>query len=275
MKVEELFIQSKSGDISLCEDAYYCNEDFAAVIDGATSVSDRLYDGKTQGRLAAETIKSAMKTLQGTEEIQEIITIINEHYSKLYRCLNLDEEIQAQPHLCPSASMIVYSRFHRKVWMVGDCQCFFGNELYQNAKHIDIVFGEVRSILIQGELMRGKTKEELLENDIGFQLIRPLIQKQYNFQNTDPKSPLSYAVINGFPIPPELIKSVDVPSHIRYISLASDGYPKIYENLAQSESELAQILKSDPLCINENIGTKGMVKNNVSFDDRTYMKVKI
>jgi hypothetical protein len=275
MKIEELYIQSKTGDINTCEDAYLCNEHYAVVIDGATSVSDRLYDGKTQGQLAADTIKEAVQTLGGQEEIADIIDVINEHYSQLYKKLDLLDEVKEKPFLCPSASMIIYSKYHSKVWMVGDCQCFFNGELYQNIKHIDVVFGEVRSILLQGELIRGKTKEELLHDDIGFQLIKPLIQKQYNFQNTSPASPLSYAVINGFPIPTELIKIVDVPLDLEYITLASDGYPFIYESLEESEKELAQIIEVDPLCIQENIATKGLIQGNVSFDDRTFMKVKI
>ena len=37
MKVLEQFIESKTGNQSLCEDSIFLNESFAAVIDGATS----------------------------------------------------------------------------------------------------------------------------------------------------------------------------------------------------------------------------------------------
>ncbi|WP_042143643.1 hypothetical protein [Paucisalibacillus sp. EB02] len=276
MKLVEEFTQSKSGNMDLCEDAYFCNEHFAAVIDGATSVSDRLYNGKTQGRLAAELIREAMSTLDGKETINEIVTVINKEYKALYEALKLEEEVLEYPYLRPSASMIIYSKYHHKVWMVGDCQLYYGNKLYQNIKHIDEVFSEVRSIILQGELLNGKTVEELLDGeDTGFQLIRPLIKKQYNFQNTTPKCDLSYAVVNGFPIPSELIKTIDLPEGLEFLSLASDGYPTILDSLEASEEELTRILKNDPLCIHENRSTKGIAKENLSFDDRTYIKVQI
>lgn len=80
---------------------------------------------------------------------------------------------------------------------------------------------------------------------------------------------------NGFPIPSELIKAIDFSEDVKVFSLASDGYPTILENLEASEKELSRILEVDPLCIHENKSTKGIAKGNISFDDRTYIKVRI
>lgn len=276
MELIEKFIQSKSGNMALCEDMYFHNEYFAAVIDGATSVSDSLYGEKTQGRIAAELIRDAISSLNGRESIDEIITVINERYKVLYKKLNLEQEVLEIPYIRPSASMIIYSKYHHKVWMVGDCQLYFDGKLYQNIKRIDEVFSEARSIIVQGELVKGRTVKELLsEEDVGFRLIKPFIQKQYNFQNATPDSDLSYAVINGFPIPSELIKTIDLSEDVKVFSLASDGYPTILESLEASEKELSRLLMVDPLCIYENKSTKGIAKDNISFDDRTYIKVRI
>ncbi|CDO03744.1 hypothetical protein BN988_02262 [Oceanobacillus picturae] len=275
MKIVEQFIQSKSGNIDQCEDTFYCNEHFAIVIDGATNVSGRQFSGKSPGQLAAATIRDTFLQLNGKEDIIAIIQSINLNFQYLYKTLDIEAEILEKPYIRPSAAMIVFSKFHNKVWMIGDCQCFYNDTLYQNIKRVDQVFEEVRSIIIKGELQAGKRLEELLEKDIGFELIKPLIQKQYNFQNATPISTLSYGVVNGFSIPPELIKTLEVSQQTEFISLASDGYPRIYENLEKSEEELARLLLIDPLCIKENIGTKGVAKNNISFDDRTYLKVRI
>lgn len=276
MELIEKFIQSKSGNMELCEDIFFCNEHFAAVIDGATSVSDCLYDEKTPGRIAAELIWDAISSLKGQESIDEIITVINEKYKVLYKKLNLEQEVLETPYLCPSASMIIYSKYHHKVWMIGDCQLYFDGKLYQNIKRIDEIFSEARSIIVRGELVKGRTVKELLsEEDIGFRLIKPFIQKQYNFQNAASDPDLSYAVVNGFPIPSELIKTIDLSEDVKVFSLASDGYPTILGSLEASEKELSRILEADPLCIYENKSTKGIAKDNISFDDRTYIKVRI
>ena len=159
--------------------------------------------------------------------------------------------------------------------MIGDCQCYFNGTLPQNLKHVDKVFEEVRSIVLHAELVNGSTIEDFLHKDVGFELIKPLIQKQYNFQNGDPESHLSYGVVNGFSIPNALIKTVDVPEDIEYISLAIDGYSEIFSTLAETEAELQRLLELDPLCIKENMGIKARLKGNSSYDDRTYIKLEI
>lgn len=275
MKIIEQHLQSKTSNNELCEDIYHCNEKFASVIDGATNVSGELFDGKTPGQWAALTIKFAISQLSGEETIDEIVMSINREYENLYKQLGIEERIFAEPYIRPSASMIIYSKYHRKIWMIGDCQCYFNGTLYQNTKHVDKVFEEVRSIILQAELLQGNSIENFQDRDVGFEMIKPLIQKQYNFQNGDPESPLSYAVVNGFPIPNALIKTVDVPDDVTYISLATDGYSKIFSTLEETESELKRMLEIDPLCISENIGTKAWMKGNSSYDDRTYIKVQL
>ena len=58
------------------------------------------------------------------------------------------------------------------------------------------------------------------------------------------------------------------------VVLASDGYPFLKETLKESEEELLKVLKEDPLCCTLNPSTKGIVKGNRSFDDRTYLRFK-
>lgn len=275
MKVIEQHIQSKTIHAEACEDIYFCNEKFAAVIDGATNVSGELFAGKTPGQWAALTIRDAIAELAGEEEIGAVIEAINRKYAALYERLGITERVLEEPYIRPSASMILFSKYHRKVWMIGDCQCYFEGQLYQNIKRVDTVFEEVRSIILQGELMRGATVDEMLAEDIGFEMIKPLIQKQYNFQNADPGNSLSYAVVNGFPIPLELVKTIDVPEGVETMALATDGYSRIFPTLEETERELHKLLQLDPLCIRENRGTKARMVGNHSYDDRTYIRVEI
>ena len=59
------------------------------------------------------------------------------------------------------------------------------------------------------------------------------------------------------------------------IVLASDGYPVLKGTLAESERELSEILKNDPLCYKVYCSTKGLKKGNVSFDDRSYIRFSL
>lgn len=274
MELVEQFIEAKTGDMKTCEDTYVYNEHFVGVIDGATNVSGKLISGKTPGQQAAHLIKETILELDGDENIHDIIARINKRYRTFYEEIGI-RDVKNKPYERPSASMVLYSKYHHTVWLIGDCQFFYNDSLYQNFKHIDDVFGEVRQIIMQGELLRGRTVESLLEDDIGFERIKPLIEKQYNFQNETPDCSLSYAVINGFPIPSALIKTYPLSKDVTHISFASDGYPVILETLEKTEAHLKEILQLDPLCINENRSTKGRLKHHVSNDDRTYIKVAL
>lgn len=275
VKIEEFYIQSKTGHMDTCEDNFFINDHFIAVIDGATSVSGRFYNGYTQGQIATHLVREAFEQLTGEETIHQIIDEINRCYERWYRTENMFSVIEETTYLTPAASMGVYSRHFNTIWLIGDCQAYFNGELVQNPKRIDDVFAEVRSILLQGEILRGSNEKDLLEHDIGFEMIKPLIQKQYNFQNSTPDCDLSYPVINGYPIPPELIKTVSIPDGITEIALATDGYPKIGATLNESEHILKDLMERDPLCIRENLATKGLKNGHISFDDRLYVRFSV
>jgi len=57
--------------------------------------------------------------------------------------------------------------------------------------------------------------------------------------------------------------------------LASDGYPKLFSTLHESENYLRFILKEDPLCYKLYKSTKGLKKGAVSFDDRAFIKARL
>ena len=67
-----------------------------------------------------------------------------------------------------------------------------------------------------------------------------------------------------YPVPPQT-----------QVVLASDGYPVLKDTLAESEKSLDELLQKDPQCLWENRGTKGLVKGNQSFDDRTYVRFAV
>ncbi|WP_156290655.1 hypothetical protein [Oceanobacillus salinisoli] len=145
--------------------------------------------------------------------------------------------------------------------------------IHKNEKLIDHFMAELRGNLLK-EYLKDYTVEQLLQNDRSREDLLPFLKIQQCFQNARHSSPLSYAVVDGFPINTEQIKIVDVHGASE-ITLASDGYPVLKGTLKESEQELASILNQDPLCKDLNPSTKGLQKNNRSFDDRSYIRMQI
>ncbi|MEM5648201.1 hypothetical protein ACT7DZ_27435 [Bacillus cereus] len=142
-----------------------------------------------------------------------------------------------------------------------------------NEKLVDYIISEIRSVIIEKYLLEYST-DELLEKDLSREDIRPFLISQYLYQNNRAYSPLSYAVIDGFPIENRMVRVVSCKD-ANCIVLGSDGYPQLKRNLRETELELQKLLQKDPLMIKGYKSTKGLVNGNKSFDDRTYIKIKL
>ncbi len=174
-----------------------------------------------------------------------------------------------------TASMIVYARKQRQVWNVGSGQALIGFQRYNNTKLIDDLLADVRSFFIASELKNGKSEFELSYIDTGRELVEPLILRQMLFQNAAEPSVWNYYELDGFFKNPQGINVMDIPEQVSSLVLGSDGYPEIFPTLTQTEEFLKQILKDDPLCYKRYKATKGLKQGNVSFDDRSYIRLDI
>ena len=83
---------------------------------------------------------------------------------------------------------------------------------------------------------------------------------------------VTYAVIDGFPIPQQLVPVITLNFQTWDIVLASDGYPFLAPTLAETEALLEEQRKNDPLNIGTFKATKAFVEGNNSFDDRSYIR---
>jgi hypothetical protein len=277
MRIIEEQRVAKTGNLQTCEDAYCITEHYACVIDGATDVSGKRYKGLTSGQVISAVIAETIPALPPEADIERIVKLINEALLRYYKEQGMYESIMENPFSRPTASMILYSRSRRTVWMVGDCQCMIDGEEYTNPKLIDDIIANARSLFLEAELQSGKTIEELLEQDTGFEAVRPFIRKQYYMQNQPQgqETPYSYVALTGFEFNLNRIKTVLVQPDAEFLALASDGYPAIKPTLEESERHLRYILDNDPLCFREYKLAKGWVKGNVSFDDRSYVRLKL
>ena len=263
MKIKESFLKGKYDDPQRCEDSIVITDGFAAVIDGVTTKSERLYEGRKSGRVAAELLSSTIPAIDAKIDPEGMMNSLSSaiaRFSADHR--SIGNEI-------PRASVIVYSRAYHEVWSYGDCQCRIHGETYHHESRIDEMNGMLRQYVLETKLMEGASIEELLANDPGRKTIQMNLNSQYLFENID--DPFGYAVINGGNIQIELIKVIPVPASEEVI-LASDGYHELFDTLQETEAALSRHNWSDPLGMKDFAMTKGVYPGQISFDDRCYVR---
>jgi hypothetical protein len=268
MKLIEKFMESKSGNVEECEDGLFINENYIAVVDGATSKGNITWDGKTSGRYTKDIILDTLPKLDENVDAAQAIQAINNNIKKAYKDNYETAKVNFAERLL--ASIIIFSVKKQEIWSFGDCQCIINEKLYSHEKKVDKVLSEVRSLYISLSLMGGKTEQDIISDDIGREYILPILKKQSIFANSN-NTEYGFDVLDGFDINVDNIKIYKVQKGDEIV-LASDGYPKLQNTLKASEKILEETLKSDPLLINIYKSTKCLNKQNKSFDDRTYVK---
>lgn len=274
MQIIEKFLEGKNPDQQLCEDGIFQSDDFVAVIDGATAKSKIEYDGKSSGRAAMEKVKQALKDVPADADVYTAIDIITGCMAEWYRNLGIYEHLQSNYIERPSASAVIYSHQKKEIWQIGDCLAIVDDKHFYNNKILDEIVINARVLYLEMQIQQGKTIAELINNDIGREFILPLLQNQGCLQNNFNGSEYAWEVFDGFPLLKERVKIIDA-SKAKTLILASDGYPKLFNTLQESEEYLKYVLQNDPLCFTINKGTKALKKGNNSFDDRAYVKIEL
>lgn len=270
----EYFIRSKSGLKEKCEDAIHIGSDFIAVIDGATDKSKIIWKHGSRGQTISQLIDESLGKLCIEATATEAVAHINEAVKYVYRTNKIEERVKTHTTERLTASVAIYSKYRREIWMIGDCQARFGGSNFYNKKRIDELISYARSVRLELLLADGRTEEELRGPDPGREFILPLLREQTKLQNNPSAGYLWYAVIDGFAFPESGIKVIPVPSDIEEIILATDGYPFIEDTLKDSEEALKKTLRDDPLLIRNFRTTKCPSGPDESFDDRAFVRFK-
>lgn len=271
MKLIETFIKGKAGEHK-CEDGYVVSPDFVAVVDGVTSKSDFLYEGKTTGKLAEELVCAAVSKLPREATLEQALNAFNREINAFYERVPFPYD---RSELGLQAVCALYSDHFREVWLIGDCQAMVDGTPYVNAKRSDEVLSEMRSLVLS-ILLRGESGSPPSETPqkTARAVIEPWILRANCFANSE-GSEYSYAVLNGQPLPLSLVCIIPLDGGPHEIVLATDGYPELRRDLRASEERLRQVIDDDPACYRLYRSTKGVAKSNCSFDDRTYIRFLI
>lgn len=273
-KVEECFLKGKKSPESN-EDGILVTPFFAAVIDGATAKSVFELNGKKTGRLAMELVLEAIREFPKDINAQEAVERITNKIHEFYVEHHLTEDLKTHPEMRFTANGVIYSYIRNEVWQIGDCQCIIGDLYSSNEKEIDAIMANARAVFNEVALLNGATIQSLAEHDAGRDFIAPFLRQQAVLQNNpDRNQPYAFPVFDGFLIRMAQVNIFTVGKE-KEIILSSDGYPRLFSSLRESECYLMDILEKDPLCIRQYKSTKGVKKGNSSFDDRAYLKIRI
>ncbi len=273
----EYFIQGKEGATSAgnarCEDGLFYSDHFIAVFDGATDKSGKSYDGKKGGRIARELIAGVFEQLPPDAGREDVLQRINAAYQAFYAA-HPDMDFAKNPLWRPTATLIWYSFARKELAAVGDSKARVDGVAYNDAgKLVDLLNSDLRVKVIRHLNL---SDAEVAKNDLGRYYILPLLERQSIFQNnpTAPKA-FQYWAIDGFPIPPEEIRTWRFDKTPKVIELSSDGYEEYppEASVDSYEKTFAAFLKDDPQRV-KSPSTKGLQQGNVSFDDRTVLIYK-
>ena len=222
----------------------------------------------SNGRYAMKIISRFIRKMPADTSCHQfclgVTRAINKHYAKKHMA-----ELAIHPEERMTASVVLYSRLRREIWMIGDCLCLVNGELFENPKPYEQTLAEMRALKVKELLAAGKTKEELLTNDEARASIIPHMLEEMKNQN------VTYSVVDGFPIPEQLVPVMTLDFRPWELVFASDGYPFLCSTLDESEARLALQRETDPLNISQFKATKGFTPGNLSFDDRTYIRFTV
>ena len=267
--VVEQFVVGKKLQQESCEDALVVTDHFVAIVDGATSKTPRRPDSVAPGRLIAQALAKAIESLDPSmtaraaiDELTAVAKIVN------------DRQVQANEERA-SARVIILSCARKEVWRLGDCLLRIDDNEILPKNDLEQSVAAVRAGYNHILLRSGATIAELQQRDLGRELVLPLLKSHSVLANLNDESRFSFGVLNGTPVPERYIEVIALPSGSYDVVLCSDGYPRAYATLAEAEATLKGALNADPLCISEIVATKGRAPGDESYDDRTYVRLRM
>lgn len=274
MQIIEQYLCGKHSPDS-CEDGIVVTNHYAAVVDGSTSKTNHQFrPGTRNGRLCMQLVTDFIRSLDGDLSMEEFCEGATRKVRYVYADALLPQ-LKEKPEERLCASAVVYSALRNEVWMIGDCQCLIDGRLYENNKPYEQVLANKRAALFPqmtdehpDMVVSDAEGNRFIGHDFARDTILPELKAAMKGENR------SYAVIDGFPVFMPGVRRINLDDRQTHeIVLASDGYPFLLPTLRESEDALAKQLHDDPFCINTFKATKGLMKGNMSFDDRAYLRL--
>ena len=262
----------KDGKADLCGDTYVWGDHYIAVIDGATPKGEMLWDGQRGDVYVSHLVADAIVAMDPEYTAQQAVEYINKAVHEAYGAhdVDFDNLLPAERLQC---SLLIYSVHRHEVWSFGDCMLRINQREFRFQKEGDDLFAALRAFCIQIQRDRlGPDANEQELSEYGREQILPFLKEYISLANRN--VPFGYDVIDGGKIHAEHVKIYGVQKD-DCVVMASDGYPKLFDTLEDTEEYLRQALQEDPYCVGILRGTKGIAPGNISYDDRTYVSFRV
>ncbi|MEO1150909.1 MAG: hypothetical protein AAFW83_07955 [Pseudomonadota bacterium] len=268
-QILERFTHAKRADNAYTEDRFVIGPHGAGVIDGAIGPH---HTDTTMITAALNAVVEYLEALGPGATARQTIDQVSAILADTKTAAGLTEF-----RYTGGFHLVFYHGPSRQLWRVGDCQFRHSGQTFTNDLEVEAIGARQRAVMVEAMRLRGQSDEEIMASDAYAELFTPFFAPLLDFAHrTD--HPLGFGVINGMPVPDQFIEKHDL-STVSGVSgalvMASDGYPVVCDTLADTEARLASLLVRDPMCIHEHICSKGLRPGQCSFDDRTYLRIKI
>ena len=146
MRIIEQHCQGKRTDQSLNEDGLIITDDFAAVVDGATSKSVRHLWQPSGGVMAKDLALEVIAGLPADADMRQTQQAIDGRFRQAHSEHGADTAVFTdEPVERLQANAVVYSADRHEAWLFGDCQIMVNGEQIPTVKHVDELLGELRA----------------------------------------------------------------------------------------------------------------------------------
>ncbi len=236
-----------------------------AVVDGATAKpwhsSSVGLDGGAVAQALVDTLASLDPQLNLETGVKEMSAVVSRGASVA----------DASALTCATFAAVNLER--REVWRVGDPWVMIDGELHQPHRGPEEEVASHRADVLRLALARGVPVSKLRADDPGRASIIGRLRDLDTRRNDASGNGLG--AVDGRPVPSAHLEVWRLPEEASEVVLATDGYPRLGIDLADSERLLAERLSRDPLLIEAPAQTKSHQPGSNSYDDRTYVRVRV
>lgn len=284
--IVESFSLSKYGDLTGGGDRLILGCRFRGVVDAATEKFGRtwvLSGQEMSGERAIATVLGQYLT-DSAEPLWDVLKAVQRELQEAAVGSGID---LTQPGASPLASLVIFDSYTRTLYNLGDCSYGMvspeGFRPVYNERRVDRLAAHRRAEVLAEHLER---EGGVVAGDPGRAAILESLKEaaflananplQYSMHDTlygAPKSDLVYPVFDVTSTP--TLSLLSITKGTTGLVLSSDGYPRIFPTLHESEAYLERSLAVDPLRIGDHPSTKGSAPGAVSYDDRTYLRLSL